>query len=102
MASASMDWEQPRERLARLILEVIEGWPERDRLIFVAARYHGLSLERIARERGMPTGEVRLVVEDCERRLYRALRRFRAEDEVPVPSASRDEPMNCMLCRSRV
>lgn len=102
MASASMDWEQPRERLVRLILDEIEAWPERDRRIFVAARYRGLSLERIAREHGMPTGEVRLVVEDCERRLYRALRRFREEDEVPAPAAARGHRMPCMLSRPRI
>lgn len=102
MASASMDWEQPRERLARLILDVIEAWPERDRRIFVAARYRGMSLGRIAREQGMPTGEVRLVVEDCERRLYRALRRFREDDEAPAPAAGRGDRMHCMLSRPRI
>lgn len=102
MASASMDWEQPRERLARLILDVIGTWPERDRRIFAAARYHGLSLEQIARDHGMPTGEVRLLVEECERRLFRALRCFRRNDDASAPAAGHHGRLHCLLSRPRL
>jgi DNA-directed RNA polymerase specialized sigma24 family protein len=75
MTSVSYDWDKSRDRLARLIMDVIRAWPERDRRIFIAARYRGQSLEQISQAQGMKVSEVRCVVEECERRLFGALKR---------------------------
>ncbi|MFH1575108.1 MAG: hypothetical protein ABIG68_14090, partial [Acidobacteriota bacterium] len=84
MASLSIQWERSREDLAQAIVAVIRKWPERDRCVFVGARYRGQNIEEISHSSGLKVGEVRRVLAGCERRLHEALRKFRHEASAPA------------------
>jgi len=80
MLRSVLNEDGSRKLLARIIMEVIQEWPEIDRRVFVAAHYDGQSPDRVASVYEMTRGEVRSILERCERHLHDALREFRHPD----------------------
>jgi DNA-directed RNA polymerase specialized sigma24 family protein len=83
-----------RELLSQAILDVLGGWTDLHRQVFVKAHYQGQSVDAISGLLGMPAPEVRRILDNCDRRLRAALRSFREEvcegaicapDRPPVP-----------------
>jgi DNA-directed RNA polymerase specialized sigma24 family protein len=68
------------------ISRVIHQWPEQHREIFIAFHYRGQSREAIARMGGLESKEVNKILQQCDRRLYTALRAFRKTgNDKPAP-----------------
>jgi len=86
MATAAATWHRNRELLSLRILEALDSWPELHREIFVRAHYWGDAPEMISRAMGLGPGAVRLILEQCERRLYAELRPFREDVRKPDPA----------------
>ena len=77
MATASLRLEPSREALSQTIVDCLKSWPEMQRRVFVEIHYSGRSIEEAARILGLPQHELRQILQNCERRLYRALRGLR-------------------------
>jgi DNA-directed RNA polymerase specialized sigma24 family protein len=77
--------EQPRDLLAHAIIASLQSWPELQRRIFVEVRYCGKSAQEVAVLFGLPVAEVIHTLEQCELRLYRALRN---QSHTPSPQIS--------------
>ncbi len=77
MASCMPETERERELLSQAILRTLQSWPEFHRRIFSEVHYRGRSVETVAQTYAMSTGEVSALLEDCERKLWKALRLFR-------------------------
>ena len=69
-----------REDLFQEILETMREWPERDQRIFSQAHYHGQSVEKISASLNLNVGEVRTVLQNCTRKLYTKLSKFRRDE----------------------
>ena len=78
--------ETERELLSKEILRTLNSWPEFHRRIFSEVHYDGKSVEGVAAAWAMHPAEVDSMLEDCERRLWKALRimRPRAAANIPV------------------
>ena len=90
--------EHPRDLLAHAIIASIQSWPELQRRIFVEVRYSGKSAQDVADHLGLQLGEVIHSLEQCELRLYRALKSqsWTASSEVSeVPSPPRAYTAGC-------
>ncbi len=92
MAGAIFESERSRELLSQTILDVLKSWPEHYRRVFELSHYQGRSIDTIAASLGLNAADVRMILENCERRLRSALHGFRGEirgaDENPRPSAA--------------
>jgi len=101
MVTAILTSERMRDLLSHTILELLESWPDVHREIFVRAHYWGDSLEAISDSLGVDAGEVRFILEQCDRRLRAALRPFRGEASEPdrySPSGVKVSPGD-LYCR---
>ncbi len=76
MSDSRFELECDRELLSRAIVDVLGGWPDLHRRVFVEAHYEGRSIETISRSLGVCATDVRMILEGCERRLRAALRSF--------------------------
>lgn len=86
MAGWMPENETERELLSKAILRTLDSWPEFHRRIFSEVHYDGKSVEGVAAAWAMHPTEVDAVLEDCERRLWKALRilRPRAASNIPI------------------
>ncbi len=90
MASAILTPARRRDQLSNAIIDSLMSWPAIQRDIFVRAHYWGDSVEAISRSLGLPAGDVRLILEQCSRRLCAALRPFRGEALEPDEALADD------------
>ncbi len=77
MSAAGLRIERTRNGLSEVILGELESWPDLHRRIFVQSHYRGQSLDEVSLGLGLSASEVRLILEQCERRLRQALKAFR-------------------------
>jgi len=82
-----------RNGLSEVILGELDSWPDLHRHIFVQSHYRGQSLEQVSRSFGMGVSEVRLILNQCERRLRDALRAFREPKKEPESTSSLRPPV---------
>jgi hypothetical protein len=87
MASWMTENERERELLSQAILKTLDSWPEFHRRIFSEVHYEGKPVESVAAARAMPPAEVHAMLEDCERRLWQALRILRSHTSSNIPVA---------------
>lgn len=66
-----------RDDLLREIFGTLRQWSELERNIFARAHYHGQSPESISRLFKMDVKDVRVILKQCDHRLYISLREFR-------------------------
>jgi DNA-directed RNA polymerase specialized sigma24 family protein len=83
MIRANLEQERERELLSRAIVDILRSWPEEHRRVFEQAHYQGRSAESISKSLDLSTAHVRLILENCDRRLRSALRGFRGDLEDP-------------------
>ncbi len=93
MAIAEFELEPSREQLSQMILECLNSWPEHQRRVFVETHYSGRSAEDVANTLRLSPSEVARILEQCEQKLYRALKAFRSGaspgmSEAPLPTYS--------------
>lgn len=88
MENAGNPSEHPRDLLAQAIIASLQSWPELERRIFVEVRYCGKSPYEVAELLGLQHAEVSQALEQCELKLYRALKTLRdtASSETSVIS----------------
>ncbi len=79
MSGGSMELERNRELLSQAIVDVLMSWPEIQRRVFEQAHYQGRSVEEISGSLGLSATNVRMILENCDRRLRAALRDFSGE-----------------------
>ena len=79
MTGASFESERNRELLSQTIVGVLKSWPEHCRKVFEQSHYQGRSVEMISTSLGLSVMDVRMILENCDRRLRSALHDFRAE-----------------------
>ena len=87
MASWMPENERERKLLSQAIVETLDSWPEFHRRIFSAVHYDGKSIESVAAVLAMRPAEVHALLEDCERRLRKALRSLRPHTPSNIPVA---------------
>jgi DNA-directed RNA polymerase specialized sigma24 family protein len=78
MAAARNASKPNRDCLLHAILNVLKGWPELHRSIFIQAHYQGKSQGEISRGLELCAEDVRRILDVCDRRLRSALREFRS------------------------
>jgi hypothetical protein len=66
-----------REDIFNEILDTLREWPNLNQQIFAQAHYRGRSVEAISRSFNLDAAEVRRILQQCDRKLYASLRRFR-------------------------
>ncbi len=78
--------EHPRDLLANAIIASLQSWPELERRIFIEVHYRGKSSVEVAQLLGLQASDVGQALEQCELKLYRALKTLRdtASSESPV------------------
>ncbi len=79
MSAAAVASYRNREHLSQRILEILDSWSELHRHVFVRAHYWGDTAETISRTLDLQAGEVRAILNKCERRLCTELRPFRLD-----------------------
>ena len=79
-----------REHLFRAILSTISRWPEKDRKVFIQARYSGQSPRSISGSLGLDIKETLKILKRCDLRLQKSLRKYRAA----IP----DQPAQTLQC----
>jgi DNA-directed RNA polymerase specialized sigma24 family protein len=87
MSAAGFQMEKTRSGLSEAILSELASWPEIHRQVFVEAHYRGLSVEQVSHSLGMNAVEIRIILQQCERKLRQALRSFRdfvLEADIPA------------------
>jgi DNA-directed RNA polymerase specialized sigma24 family protein len=87
MASWMPENERDRELLSQAIVKTLDSWPEFHRRIFSEVHYGGKSVESVAAAWAMRPAEVHALLEDCERRLRKALRILRPHTSSNIPVA---------------
>jgi DNA-directed RNA polymerase specialized sigma24 family protein len=98
MAIAELRLEPSRDQLSQTIVECLKSWPESHRQVFVEIHYCGRSAEDVARILNLQPAEVVQVLEQCELKLYHALKVFRngASPEMSeVPPHPHVYPASC-------
>ncbi len=97
MATNGIAFEGSRELLSQAIVESLNSWPEIHRRVFVETHYRNRSVEEISRDLGIGCREVTQILENCEHRLFHALKVFRdvTSDEAPA------EPPHPVIYASR-
>jgi DNA-directed RNA polymerase specialized sigma24 family protein len=78
------DWE--RDLLSQTIIRTLESWPDAHRRIFAEIHYRGRSVDSVAADLELPAAEVKTLLEDCERRLWSALRSFHPQAVAQMPA----------------
>jgi DNA-directed RNA polymerase specialized sigma24 family protein len=73
MASGALKFENPRDLLARAIVEEIRSWPQRARQIFTQVHYGGMQIEEVAAHFAVSTQEINRYLGVYERKLRTAL-----------------------------
>jgi len=66
-----------REDLFNGILDTLREWPHLNQQIFAQAHYRGQSIKAISRSFDLDEAEVRRILQQCDRKLYASLRKFR-------------------------
>ena len=91
MAAEISSFDRNREILCLRIVDVLRSWPELQRRVFMLSHYRGDSAEDISSMLGLRTGEVKLILEHCDRKLRNALKTFRDGSlEAESPSMTAD------------
>jgi DNA-directed RNA polymerase specialized sigma24 family protein len=94
MAAAGLRFERSRELLSQAILESLKSWPEFQRRIFIEIHYRGRSVEEVSRALSLQQTEVTEILQQCERKLHRALKVFRDRTSCEVS----EEPPHSLAC----
>lgn len=93
--------ERTRNGLSEAIVDVLGSWPAVERQIFTQSHYFGKTPESISNTLGLSVSEVRLILEQCNRRLRQSLKAFRRAGMSSLRSAGGREPdfaANDCLC----
>ncbi len=77
MSGASLKLERTRHGLSELILRELESWQDLHRQIFVQSHYRGQTVKQVSDCFGVGPAEVRMILQQCDRRLRQALKAFR-------------------------
>ena len=77
MAIAGLRFEPARDELSQTIVGCLKSFPEFHRRVFIEIHYCGKSAADVARALNLPPAELAQVLEQCERKLYNALKIFR-------------------------
>ncbi len=77
MSGASLKLERTRHGLSELILRELESWQDLHRQIFVQSHYQGQTIEQMSNSFGLGPAEIRMILQQCDRRLRQALKSFR-------------------------
>ena len=88
--------ERARHSLSELILKELESWQDLHRQIFVESHYRSQTVEQVSDSFGVGPGEVRMILQQCDRRLRQALKAFR---ETKLESDSSRQINGPMLTR---
>ena len=98
MGTAGSRLEWSRNMLSQTIVESLKSWPEFQRRIFIETHYGGRSVAEIAGALHLRPSEVVEILQQCERRLYRALKAFRdgtTQEESEEPPEPPDRVAAC-------
>lgn len=95
MSGASMEVERNREMLSQAIVDVLMSWPELHRRVFEQAHYQGRSAEEISGSLSLSVTNVRMILENCNRRLRAALRAFAGEARSAEESSGSQRVVFC-------
>ena len=91
MSGASLKLERIRNGLSELILSELESWQDLHRQVFIQSHYRGQSVEQMSNSFGLCSSEVRMILQQCDRRLRQALKAFR-ESRQESDSSLRIQP----------
>jgi hypothetical protein len=69
--------------LSEAILSEIQSWPDLHRNLFVQSHYYGKSTEQLSLMSGIRSPEIRIVLEQCGRKLRAAVRSHRGHGLEP-------------------
>jgi DNA-directed RNA polymerase specialized sigma24 family protein len=77
MAAGALKLENPRNLLARTIVDEILSWPRQPRQIFMQVRYGGIKIDEVASHFGISSAEVRQILSVYEGKLQTAVKFYR-------------------------
>jgi len=98
MATSGFEFEPSRDLLSQTIVEAVQSWPELQRRVFVETHYHGRPVEEVCLSLALRPGEVTQILQNCERKLFQALKAFRdgtPSEASEEPPHSLDYAINC-------